>query len=82
MDVTDEINLHVNHSIEWGSATWDPADFSIWNRYNSPSGRFNKAGSSEIPWDDFIIMIHESIKKGHLKNTELSAILKEIANRL
>ncbi len=64
------------HSIEWGEATWDKDDFSIRNRYDNPlTGRFNKAGSSEVPWEDFKMMIKQSILRGHLENKDLAEIL-------
>jgi hypothetical protein len=68
------------HSIEWGEATWDKTDFSIRNRYDSTSGRFNKAGSSEIPWADFIQMIIESIRRNHFTNAQIGDITKAVAD--
>jgi len=71
-----------NHLIEWGEATWDKNSFSIRNRYNLPSGKFNKAGSGEIPWRDFKIMITESINKDIFTNSELAEILKTISEKV
>ena len=85
MEVKDKyINIsHSGHSIEWGDSTWNIHDKSIRNRYdNTTTGRFNKAGSGEIPWDDFKLMIKESIDRNHFTKTELSAILKDIAKPL
>lgn len=83
MDVTDKITTSEIHSIEWGNATWNPSDVSIRNRYdNAQGGRFNHAGSAEIPWEDFKTMIHESIRRNHLSNSELGEILDEISARL
>jgi hypothetical protein len=71
-----------NHSIEWGEATWDNKSFSIRNRYNLESGKFNKAGSGEIPWDDFKTMIKESIQRDIFTNVELAEILKIISEKV
>jgi hypothetical protein len=71
-----------NHSIEWGESTWDEDCFSIRNRYNLESGKFNKAGSSEIPWEDFKLMINESISRKILTNLEVAEILKLISERI
>lgn len=80
MDVIDKFTNTASHSIEWGNATWDANDFSIRNRYdNATTGKFNKAGSGEIPWGDFKLMIKQSILKKQLNNTELAEILKDIA---
>jgi hypothetical protein len=76
------------HWIEWGLATWtenkpmDQKDKSIRNRYNKESGGYNLAGSSEIPWDDFLHMIHESIKRRKFSKDELREILDEVSNLL
>lgn len=83
MNVDDKYDLTNGHSIEWGEATWDSNEISIRNRYdNVITGRFNKAGSGEIPWEDFKHMIKQSIIRKHFNNTELIDILKEIANSL
>ncbi len=80
MDVKDKFINTSSHSIEWGNATWDDAEFSIRNRYdNATTGKFNKAGSGEIPWEDFKLMIKQSILKKQLDNSELAEILKDIS---
>ncbi len=69
------------HSIEWGEATWNSSDFSIRNRYdNNTTGKFNKSGSSEIPWDDFKLMIFQSIERKHFTNKDLADILRKISD--
>jgi hypothetical protein len=82
MNVTDKFVIDPNHSIEWGEATWDVTDFSIRNRFDTASGKFNQAGSSELPWYDFVLVITESIKRDKFSNTELSQILTEISNKI
>lgn len=84
MKPTDIFNnpIDLNHSIEWGEATWDQQAFSIRNRYNLPNGKYNKAGSGEIPWNDFKTMITESIKKDIFTNSELAEILKSISEKV
>lgn len=82
MKVKDSIKISGKHSIEWGDATWDEKDVSIRNRYNTDSGRFNQAGSSELPWRDFMLMIKESISRDKFSNAELAQILAEIANKI
>ena len=83
MNVNDRLVNNEAHSIEWGDATWDEDDFSIRNRYdNVETGRFNKAGSSEVPWEDFNLMVNQSIVRGHFTNAQISEILTSIANRL
>jgi len=80
MNVKDKFTNTASHSIEWGEATWDATDFSIRNRYdNATTGKFNKAGSGEIPWEDFKLMIKHSILKKQLSNVELAEILRDIA---
>lgn len=78
MNATDKIFLPNNHSIEWGESTWDEDEFSIRNRYDTIDGRFNKAGSSEIAWEDFNLMIIESIRRNHFSPDEISLIQDEI----
>ncbi|RKE77846.1 hypothetical protein [Chryseobacterium sp. AG363] len=81
MKVTDKFQDTSNHSIEWGNATFNINQISIRNRYdNIQTGKFNKAGSGEIPWNDFKLMIKQSILKKKLTNSELAEILKDIAN--
>lgn len=82
MNVKEKTPVNNNHSIEWGEATWNSNDKSIRNRYDTNSGKFNKAGSGEIPWDDFKLMISESIKRGQFTNSELSTILDDISGKL
>jgi hypothetical protein len=83
MKVKDKTKISETHSIEWGYATWDNNSISIRNRYDSiETGKFNKAGSSEIPWNDFKLMIEQSILKKKLNNQELSEILKCIADTI
>jgi hypothetical protein len=82
MNVNDKIQVSPNHSIEWGEATWDSNDFSVRNRYNTDTGKFNQAGSSELPRHDFLLMIKESIGRNKFSNTELSKILTEISNKI
>jgi hypothetical protein len=71
---------HPNYSIEWGYATWSAGeleknkDWSIRNRYDKADGGFNVRGSSEIPWEDFKLMIHESIIEKQFENTELRSL--------
>ncbi len=81
MEVKDKFKNTASHSIEWGEATWDSTEFSIRNRYdNITTGRFNKAGSGEIPWEDFKLMIKQSILKKQLSNSEMAEILRDIAS--
>lgn len=82
MKVEDKISTSSYHSIEWGSATWSEDERSIRNRYNTDSGKFNQAGSSEVPWEDFKTMIKESISRGHLSSSEIADILSEISNKI
>jgi len=83
MNVTDKITTSKIHSIEWGDATWDAKDVSIRNRYdNASGGKFNYAGSAELPWEDCKIMIAESIKRSHFSNSELGEIMDEISTKL
>ena len=83
MNVNDKFQNIDSHSIEWGDSTWDEDDFSIRNRYdNVETGRFNKAGSSEVPWADFNLMVNQSILRGHFTNTQLAEILNSISTRL
>ena len=76
------------HWIEWGMATWtegllpEQKDHSIRNRYNKDDGGFNLAGSSEIPWSDFLQMIDESIKRRKFSREEMENILVSIASLL
>lgn len=73
------------HSIEWGNPTWDEAndaDKSIRNRYDTPAGKFNKSASGEIPWEDFKMMIKESIHRGQLNNSEIGEILDVISAKM
>jgi hypothetical protein len=85
MEVKDKFtnNANSDHSIEWGNSTWNSADISIRNRYdNSATGKFNKSGSSEVPWEDFKLMISQSIERKHFSNKELGDILRNISNIL
>jgi hypothetical protein len=90
MNVKDTVTYpeYPQYAIEWGISTWTehlPSNkqlYSIRNRYNLKSGRFNKAASGEIPWEDFQSMISESIRKKHFSPEELATILNEIAGSL
>ncbi len=80
MEVKDKVRTpNSNHSIEWGGATWNTNEFSIRNRYNTEEGKFNYAGSGEVPWVDFKEMIKESLLRGHFNNAEISDILNDIS---
>lgn len=84
MEVQDEVSFKnkPGYSIEWGYATWskdepkDQKDWSIRNRYSTRNGGFNIRGSSKVPWDDFKLMISESIKRNHFEKGDPAAILK------
>ena len=82
MNVKEKTPIRNNHSIEWGEATWNRDDKSIRNRYDTEEGKFNMRGSGEIPWEDFNMMIIESIKRGKFSNSELAEILIEIGNKI
>ena len=82
MDVKDKLTINDNHSLEWGKSTWNPANLSIRNRYNTEEGKFNHAGSSEIPWGDFNLMIIESLKRNKFSKDEVSNLLKSIAETI
>lgn len=83
MDVKENTTKSSGHSIEWGGATWNNREKSIRNRYDNVStGKFNKSGSGEIPWEDFKLMIKESISRGQLNNAELGEILDDISTKL
>ena len=82
MNVTESTPKVGLHSIEWGDGSWPGGSRSIRNRYDTASGRFNKAASGEIPWDNFKQMISESIQRGQLSNAELADIMKEISDKL
>jgi hypothetical protein len=82
MEVKQKYIVSDNHSVEWGGATWDSEDFSIRNRYDTDEGKFNYAGSSELPWNDFNTMINESIKRRFFSKKEISEMLKSIAESL
>lgn len=70
------------HSIEWGQSTWDSGSFSIRNRYDLDNGKFNKAGSGEIYWEDFKTMIIESIKRDYFNKKEIGLLLKAISEKV
>ncbi|CAM3540262.1 hypothetical protein [Aequorivita lipolytica] len=82
MKPKDKKPLSSNHSLEWGESTWDSTEFSIRNRYEKASGGYNQAGSSELPWDDFKIMLKESILRNHFSNIELGEIMDDISAKL
>tara|TARA_Y100000780_G_scaffold209671_1_gene207383 strand:- start:355 stop:615 length:261 start_codon:yes stop_codon:yes gene_type:complete len=83
MEVKESTSKNGGHSVEWGNATWNNSEKSIRNRYDNVStGKFNKSGSGEIPWEDFKIMIKESISRGQFDNSELGEILDEISTKL
>ena len=71
MRVDANLDIANDHSIEWGGATWDNREKSIRNRYVNIAGRFNWAGSSEMPRGDFKLMIPKSIEKKQFTNREL-----------
>jgi hypothetical protein len=76
------------HSIEWGNSTWGQQQNpiiqqrAIRNRFENSNGGFNQAASSELPWDDFLLMIQESINQNQFTTPELITILKTIAAKL
>jgi hypothetical protein len=90
MEVKDKVTFedHKGYSIEWGNATWtekleaSKKSKSIRNRYTKEDGGFNVRGSSEVPWEDFKMMIEESIKRGHFSTEDLADILSTISDTL
>ena len=90
MEVQDQIAFgnKPGYSIEWGYSTWskddpiDKKDWSVRNRYSNQDGGFNYRGSSELPWEDFKLMISESIKRNHFEKEDLAAMLKDISECL
>lgn len=79
---------HPNYSIEWGYATWtegeveENKDWSIRNRYDKADGGYNHVGSKEIPWQDFNLMINESITENQFSKQELRKILKTTVRQI
>jgi hypothetical protein len=83
MKVTDDYKHTNEHSIEWGNATWDISDFSVRNRYdNAKNGKFYRAGSGEIPWEEFKLMIKQSILKKQFTKAEMADILADTAKSI
>jgi hypothetical protein len=80
MNIKASKKLTDKHFVEWGDSTWDEDDFSIRNRKNRDDGGFNHSASSEIPWYDFIEMIHSSIEKEQFSKNELRDIIQKIIN--
>jgi hypothetical protein len=81
MEIRDKIIIEEGaHSIEWGHPTWAEGEpfveqnKSIRNRYDREGG-FNYAASGEIPWNDFNLMILESIRRNHFSKGEIIAII-------
>jgi len=75
------------HSIEWGHPTWaegeprSESNKSIRNRYDRVGG-FNYAASAEVPWNDFNLMIIESIKRKHFSKEEITVIFSATETQL
>lgn len=81
MKVEDAVKISDKHYIEWGNSTWNEEDKSIRNRKNRDDGGFNQAASGEIPWYDFIEMIHLSIEKAQFSKDELKDIVGKILDK-
>jgi len=84
MDVNKEKTFYVNddktHRIEWGVSTYETKSKCIRNRFDNKHGKFNKTGSSEIHWDDFVMMILESLKRNEFADKEIQSIEEAIQN--
>ena len=82
MEVIDIHKISSDHSIEWGNSTWDSGiEKSIRSRYdNAKGGKYNWAGSAEVPWHDFNTMINESIKRQKFTPEEIKEIIKNISD--
>jgi hypothetical protein len=57
MKVEKARDLDGSHRIEVGAATWDANARSVRNRFDTPSGHFNLASSSEVPIGDLVPML-------------------------
>lgn len=57
MNVAEKITLGPGHSIEFGTATWNPNVQSVRNRYDNDDGTFSPRGSSELPLPDLVYII-------------------------
>jgi hypothetical protein len=82
MKVEKVIHINESHSIEIGKSTWDSSEQSLRNRYDQQNGKFDPKSSSEIPRNDLILIIRESINNDLLTGAELVETLEIIINKL
>jgi hypothetical protein len=52
------------------------------NRKVNKTGGYNQAASAQIPWNDFLVLIEESIKRNKFSNVELAKILNTISDNI
>ena len=85
MKVNEQDNHKIDnlHFIQWGKSSWEnDNDISIRNKYLNSQGKFNRVGSGEISWNDFNIMILESLKRDKFSVNEKKDLLFELLKSL
>jgi hypothetical protein len=78
MNVTDKVQLSENHWIEFGHATWNPADLSVRDRWATRSGGFSPRSSSEIPLGSVPDIIIETAKRDLLDVPTTARIIEAL----
>jgi hypothetical protein len=67
------------HSIELGQSTWDINERSIRSRYETATGGFNRAGSTEVPLEDLRLMIEHGARHGYWSPAECASMIEALA---
>jgi hypothetical protein len=76
MQVQDSVDLGEGHSIEFGQATCNPMARSVRNRYQTPTGGFSPRSSSEIPIEDIMPLVVETLRRDLVSPEETMRILQ------
>ena len=82
-DQTKTVVLDTSHRIEIGPSSWDPAEVSLRNRYDSPqTGRFSPHGSSESPLHDLVPLLRAAADHDLLRPIQCAQIVEALSQSL
>jgi hypothetical protein len=75
MNVAERVTLRPGHSIEFGTATWNPAVQSVRNRYDNDDGTFSPRGSSELPLPDLVHIIVQCAQRNLIPSVDAERMI-------
>ena len=76
MHVEREVPVGHGHTIEFGRATWNEESTSVRNRYLTATGGFSPHSSSEMPVEDVLPIVVETLRMDLLSQDDTLEILQ------